>query len=123
MNKESVPTTIKLGYAPRPEFSTKILVPANIDIIKEFDRRLALHTDRRLEKAAVVGVEESVVLTESDWRAIRDALKVGTDPGSFVILHPSVWRALKAVRQKHKAKRRTRARMRSRGYVAHGRHK
>jgi hypothetical protein len=39
-----------------------------------------------------------------------------------VVMHPSAWRGVKRIMLKNRAKRRARVRMRSRGYVAHGRH-
>jgi hypothetical protein len=51
-----------------------------------------------------------------DFRNLWD----GMTPNA-IVMRPEAWRALKPVKLKVRAKRRARARMRSRGYVAHGR--
>lgn len=74
----------------------------------------------RIDEAATVSGQSIDDVTEA-LRRFHAAASSGV--GFTFVMHPQCWRALKAVRRKLRAKRRARARMRSRGYVAHGRRK
>jgi gamma-glutamyl-gamma-aminobutyrate hydrolase PuuD len=73
---------------------------------------------------ALTRIEEAAAVSGRSMDGVIEALQRFREAASAdvagVIMHPRCWRSLKAVREKLRAKRRARARMRSRGYVAHG---